>query len=152
MLTDYKLKLRDRLLAEVPEAFLDLGIQPGFYPGISPDQFKHAVRWGTGPCPGQTLSGLWDTARFTLPAPLPRGIEEARSRHGTSTICPLPIFVPDKVVEYHSTYCDVKAQGYRIMSSELARQLVLLCDITGKEPERTTRTAECSCGAWYGGM
>jgi hypothetical protein len=150
MLTEYRLDIRDRLRAEVPEAFYDLGIQPGFYPGISPDQFRHAVRWGTGPCPGQ-VTDPWTPPGFIIP-PETRGLEQAKSRHGTSYTCPLPIFRPNMVTEYHGLDCDIQARGYRILSMVLAQQLVLLREITGKEPERTTRTAECSCGSWYGGM
>jgi hypothetical protein len=147
VLTDYRLDLRDRLLAEVPMAEEDLGIQPGFYPGISPDQFRHAVRWGTGPCPGQ-ITDPGSPPGFIVP-PQTRGLAQAMSRHGTSSVCPLPIFVPDRVTEYHDMDCDVRAQGYRILSPSLARELVLLCEITGKEE---LHTAECSCGGWYGGM
>lgn len=148
MLTDYRLDLRDRLVAELPEAAEDLGIQPGFYPGISPDQFRHAIRWGTGPCPGQ-ITDRWDPPGFIVSVPPPRGLEQARSRHGTSYLCPLPIFRPEMLTEYHDSDCDIEAQGYRILSRELARQLTLLCEITDKDE---LRTAECRCGDWYGGM
>jgi hypothetical protein len=148
MPTDYQPELHERLLAEVPEAFDDLGIQTGFYPGVSPPQFRHAVRWGTGPCPGQ-ITSPGDPPGFITPVPAPRGLEVARSRHGTSSLCPLPIFRPEFTTEYHDLDCDIEAQGYRILSPSLAQQLALLCDITGKEYRRMVK---CSCGSWYGGF